>query len=735
MQICVQKGNIQEATEIGRKCCIPLSVLKPELKTGHKVSEGTESHVYEGVYNGQAVAIKKLKLRTAADLDRFRSELIILSELTDHPSIVRLVGAKALPPDYLIVLSLASSNLRQKLYEEAWRPTWDLILRVSLQVTDAVLALHTQQVVHRDIKPANLLWFNDGERVVLSDFGLSVRVGEVLMEEAEMEALPAANGALKVSNASTGRPSGGFHKKHMVGTLEYMAPEVLMREPTSPASDIYALGVTINELATAVVPFSDCIKDNPEVHTVLEMGYGRQELAAAVCAEGLRPLMPKSCPPGFQQLLLSCWHLHPSARPSVSEVRAQLVTILESLSSWQQNKQPMDVDSPTLRLGGAEAELPCTAFSEAELPCTAFSASTHDMPISPETAMLSHEEASWLQLFAMQGSNQHEREASWLPTVTSGSFEAIGPRDQMEDRNIVNPTWGLTFNPPHHNIHLFAVFDGHRGSDAAEYCRTQLPEALARVSLSSPSIGVALKRAFKEMEEGYKIVWQSQCERMKREGKRSCDVYPGCTALVALIVGNQLFIANAGDCRAVLCRAGTTIAVTRDHTASLPDEKARVESLGGTLVWSYNDWRVGGCGLQVTRSIGDFDVKGPGGGLTAEPEIANLALGSEDWVLVLASDGLWEVCGNEEVVGLIRDTVKDPLLCAKRLVIEALARGCRDNVTAVVSFLQPVSTVEKIFGDGKEAFSATATSYSSRRSKGMVVQERFWASDEMKETY
>jgi serine/threonine protein phosphatase PrpC len=80
---------------------------------------------------------------------------------------------------------------------------------------------------------------------------------------------------------------------------------------------------------------------------------------------------------------------------------------------------------------------------------------------------------------------------------------------------------------------------------------------------------------------------------------------------------------------------------------------------------------------QVTRSIGDFDVKGRGGGLTAEPEISNLSLESEDWVLVLASDGLWEVCGNQEVVGLIRDTVKDPVLCAKRLVTEALARGER----------------------------------------------------------
>lgn len=80
-----------------------------------------------------------------------------------------------------------------------------------------------------------------------------------------------------------------------------MSPEVLLKAPSSFASDVYAFAVTLNELATATVPFSDCTKENPEVHTVLELGYGRQELAAAVAAEGLRPMMAGtrgSRPPG-----------------------------------------------------------------------------------------------------------------------------------------------------------------------------------------------------------------------------------------------------------------------------------------------------------------------------------------------------------------------------------------------------------------------------------------------------
>ena len=56
-----------------------------------------------------------------------------------------------------------------------------------------------------------------------------------------------------------------------------MAPEVLLQEEatTSGASDVYAFAITLNELATSMPPFFDCTKDNPECHTVLEMGYGR----------------------------------------------------------------------------------------------------------------------------------------------------------------------------------------------------------------------------------------------------------------------------------------------------------------------------------------------------------------------------------------------------------------------------------------------------------------------------
>ena len=63
-----------------------------------------------------------------------------------------------------------------------------------------------------------------------------------------------------------------------MGTLEYMAPEVLQKQPTTAASDVYAWAVTVNEIATGIFPFADCTKDNPQCQTVLNFGYGRSGL-------------------------------------------------------------------------------------------------------------------------------------------------------------------------------------------------------------------------------------------------------------------------------------------------------------------------------------------------------------------------------------------------------------------------------------------------------------------------
>lgn len=63
----------------------------------------------------------------------------------------------------------------------------------------------------------------------------------------------------------------------------------------------------------------------------------------------------------------------------------------------------------------------------------------------------------------------------------------------------------------------------------------------------------------------------------------------------------------------------------------------------------------------------------------------------------MGSDGLWDVVGNDEVVEIMKKTVKEPGMCSKRLAMEAAERGSNDNITVIVVFLHPVSTAERIY--------------------------------------
>ncbi|MEW5311417.1 MAG: hypothetical protein WDW38_003133 [Sanguina aurantia] len=152
----------------------------------------------------------------------------------------------------------------------------------------------------------------------------------------------------------------------------------------------------------------------------------------------------------------------------------------------------------------------------------------------------------------------------------------------------------------------------------------------------------------------------------------------GCTAVTALLVGQRLLVANVGDSRAVLCRAGKGVALSVDHKPNSKDERARIEGAGGVVVWA-GTWRVGGV-LAVSRAFGDRPLKRY---VIATPHMRDEHLTPDDEFLILASDGLWDVMSNQDSVALIRDVI-DVEKAAKRLTDEAFARGSADNISCVV---------------------------------------------------
>ena len=145
------------------------------------------------------------------------------------------------------------------------------------------------------------------------------------------------------------------------------------------------------------------------------------------------------------------------------------------------------------------------------------------------------------------------------------------------------------------DIHVFGIFDGHRGAAAAEFSARALPGFLRSLgSIKSPSN--ALLEAFVKTDVAFRNELDSH---RKSKGVIQKDWHPGCTAIVALIVRNKLFVANAGDCRAMLCRAGSAYALSKDHVASCPEERERIISEGGQVKWQVDTWRVGPAALQV----------------------------------------------------------------------------------------------------------------------------------------
>lgn len=164
----------------------------------------------------------------------------------------------------------------------------------------------------------------------------------------------------------------------------------------------------------------------------------------------------------------------------------------------------------------------------------------------------------------------------------------------------------------------------------------------------------------------------------------------GSTAVVALVGKKRLWIGNCGDSRAVLCRNSRAIQLTDDHKPEREDEAERVEKAGGQVLY-WNGHRVMGV-LAMSRAIGDHGLRPY---VIPEPEISVVARTEDDDLLLLASDGLWDVMSNQEAANLAMRCLRrardkgasrkaSVRIAASVLTKAAVDRGSKDNVTVVI---------------------------------------------------
>lgn len=268
----------------------------------------------------------------------------------------------------------------------------------------------------------------------------------------------------------------------------------------------------------------------------------------------------------------------------------------------------------------------------------------------------------WLNKSRASDTDSRDKEPS-LPIITSGSAEAQGPRSSMEDAHVEFIQSNYAF---------FGVYDGHGGKEVADSCAMALHKTFLFLLERNMNPDAAFKRAYQIIDND-----------VKKHGIRG-----GCTAVTVFIQGNKLFVANAGDARAVLCRNGKALRLSHDHKPDDAEEKARIEKAGGKVDFKSDAWRVIDINpmhnISTARALGDWEIDNKQRDIiSGTPEVKEYELTKDDNFIILACDGVWDVLSDDDAVNRIAD-INNPTDASKTLVNMALSKGTGDNVTVIV---------------------------------------------------
>ncbi|XP_051994340.1 protein phosphatase 1K, mitochondrial [Xyrauchen texanus] len=248
-----------------------------------------------------------------------------------------------------------------------------------------------------------------------------------------------------------------------------------------------------------------------------------------------------------------------------------------------------------------------------------------------------------------------------------GCASQIGQRKENEDR--------YRLSQMTENIMYFAVFDGHGGAEAAEFCHKNMEKHIKDIAEEEDNLELVLTKAFLEVDKAL--------ARLLHFSPDASLLSAGTTATVALLRdGIELVVGSVGDSRAMMCRKGKALKLTMDHTPERKDEKERIRKTGGFITWNSLGQPHVNSRLAMTRSIGDFDLKTSG--VIAEPETKRISLHHvHDSFLALTTDGINFIMNSQEICDVINQC-NDPKEAAQRISEQALQYGAEDNSTIIV---------------------------------------------------
>ncbi|KAH0787238.1 TKL family protein kinase [Histomonas meleagridis] len=272
-RIMTQEEINSEFTELSK-----YSLEYNDFELHKKIGFGAFAEVFLGYQKSthKIVAIKKLHSNqfNRKNFEMFKREIKIIASV-QHFAILPFVGACIKPPYCIITEYLSGGCLFERLRKgPPLDPTKHTI--IALGIAAGMAHMHEKGMIHRDLKSLNILLDAD-DFPKICDFGMSREIAK--------EGEPPMSGS--------------------VGTVQWMAPEVIQCTAYGAKADVYSYGIILWELLTHDLPFQ---------------GLKEVQVAMTVINRDSRPIIPQSCPPKLSVLIKLCWDKDPSKRPDFTKI-------------------------------------------------------------------------------------------------------------------------------------------------------------------------------------------------------------------------------------------------------------------------------------------------------------------------------------------------------------------------------------------------------------------------------
>ncbi|OQR86448.1 protein kinase [Achlya hypogyna] len=274
-------------------------IPQQEIQNISLLVKGGYGVVFHATFGKTDVAMKQLLPSKAKDhsaIQDFMNEIRLCARL-EHPKIVN---------------SMSNGDVTNLIRKERKRPEANRLLHwypqgdfpatktsISADVADALVYLHSFQptVIHRDLKSKNVL-LSESWEAKLSDFGIS-----------------------RVTSLEESMTSN-------IGTIAWIAPEVLTGGRYTEKADIYSFGVLMAELDTLAVPYAELLGKSAE------NGFSNARLAMMVSEGELQPSFTETMPEELLALARECLSFHDAHRPSAIQLSYKLHQILKKASHY-----------------------------------------------------------------------------------------------------------------------------------------------------------------------------------------------------------------------------------------------------------------------------------------------------------------------------------------------------------------------------------------------------------------